>query len=145
MYERILVAIDISDEAEKVLSRAKVFADKFAAKISLIHVVEPVLIDSQFDITPIIDVDVEKSLVQRANSFLAEMVNKLGMSIDEITVPVGSTKAEIHSKASQMNAALIMIGTHGRHGFARLLGSTANAVLHGAPCDVLSVKMSEKD
>jgi universal stress protein A len=34
-----------------------------------------------------------------------------------------------------------VVGSHGRHGLALLLGSTANDVLHGAPCDVLAVKL----
>jgi universal stress protein A len=35
----------------------------------------------------------------------------------------------------------IVIGTHGQKGLQLLLGSTANAVLHGAGCDVLSVRI----
>ena len=35
----------------------------------------------------------------------------------------------------------LVVGSHGRHGLALLLGSTANAVLHGAPCDVLAVRI----
>ncbi len=38
---------------------------------------------------------------------------------------------------------LIIIGTHGQHGIALLLGSTANAVLHGVSCDVLAVRVKE--
>ena len=37
-----------------------------------------------------------------------------------------------------------MVGSHGRHGLALLLGSTANDVLHGAPCDVLAVRLKTK-
>jgi len=41
-------------------------------------------------------------------------------------------------------ADLIIIGSHARTGVKRLmLGSTANAVLHGAPCDVLVVRIDE--
>ena len=38
-------------------------------------------------------------------------------------------------------ADLIVVGSHGRHGLALLLGSTANGVLHGATCDVLAVRV----
>jgi len=41
--------------------------------------------------------------------------------------------------AEKINADLIVLGTHGRHGLGLMLGSTANAVLHGAPCNVLTV------
>ena len=35
----------------------------------------------------------------------------------------------------------IVVGSHGRHGLALLLGSTASGVLHGAKCDVLAVRI----
>jgi universal stress protein A len=40
---------------------------------------------------------------------------------------------------------LIVIGTHGQKGLQLLLGSTANAVLHGAGCDVLAVRIGAGD
>jgi universal stress protein A len=40
-----------------------------------------------------------------------------------------------------VHADLIVIGSHGRHGMGLLLGSTANAVLHGSPCNVLAVRL----
>ena len=52
-----------------------------------------------------------------------------------------STKEGILGAAKEHGADLIVVGSHGRHGLALLLGSTANAVLHGAPCDVLAVRI----
>jgi universal stress protein A len=43
--------------------------------------------------------------------------------------------------ADESNADLIVLGTHGRSGIRLLLGSTANAVLHGAKQDVLAVRI----
>lgn len=40
---------------------------------------------------------------------------------------------------------MIVVGSHGRHGLALLLGSTANDVLHGAPCDVLAVSLKKPE
>ncbi len=51
------------------------------------------------------------------------------------------TKEGILGAAREHGADLIVVGSHGRHGLALLLGSTANAVLHGAPCDVLAVRI----
>ena len=39
---------------------------------------------------------------------------------------------------------LIVVGSHGRHGFALLLGSTSTGVLRGAQCDVLAVRVGKK-
>jgi len=52
-------------------------------------------------------------------------------------------ETEIHTLANEIGADLIVVGSHGRHGLALLLGSTANGVLHGAPCDVLAVRVGD--
>ena len=52
-----------------------------------------------------------------------------------------STKVGIFEVAHKQAVNPIAIGGHGRHGLALLLGSTANAVLHGATCDVLAVRI----
>jgi universal stress protein A len=53
----------------------------------------------------------------------------------------GVPKEEITQIAQQENVDLIVVGSHGRHGFALLLGSTANSILHHAHCDVLAVRL----
>lgn len=143
IYQKILVAIDISDEAKQVLRKAAVLADQNKASIDIIHVVEPVVIETTFDVTPVVDVEVEQNLVKRSQNFINNLINEIGMTIDEILVPVGSPKAEIHQAVKDKGSDLIVIGTHGRHGVGLLLGSTANSVLHGAECDVLSVRISK--
>lgn len=56
---------------------------------------------------------------------------------------IGSPKLEIVRIAKEIQADLIVVGSHGRHGLALLLGSTANGVLHHAVCDVLAVRLSD--
>jgi len=50
---------------------------------------------------------------------------------------------EIIKIAEENNVDLIIVGSHGRHGLALLLGSTANGVLHHAKCDVLAVRIKD--
>jgi universal stress protein A len=59
-------------------------------------------------------------------------------------IVTGHTESEIHRVAKEISADLIIVGSHGRHGLALLLGSTANGVLHGATCDVLAVRVQSK-
>jgi universal stress protein A len=51
---------------------------------------------------------------------------------------------EIVRVAEEESADLIIVGSHGRHGLALLLGSTANNVLHHAPCDVMAVRLPDE-
>ena len=46
-------------------------------------------------------------------------------------------------EVERLKADLIIVGSHGRHGVRLLLGSTANAILHGAKCDVLAVRIPD--
>lgn len=56
---------------------------------------------------------------------------------------MGSPKLEIVRVAEERQVDLIVVGSHGRHGLALLLGSTANGVLHHAKCDVLAVRLAD--
>ena len=141
IYNKILVALDVSSEAELVIEKASEIADKFASELFIIHVVEPVIADSTYDLLPPIDPNIENQLVERSKLFLTEILKKNGLEKNELLIPIGSTKTEIHNAAKAKDVDLIVIGTHGRHGVAMLLGSTANAILHGASCDILSVKI----
>ncbi len=53
----------------------------------------------------------------------------------------GNPAHEIRETAAELGVDLIILGTHGRHGLGLLLGSTATGVLHGCPCDVLTVRI----
>jgi len=53
----------------------------------------------------------------------------------------GTPKQEIAQLAETEQVDLIVVGSHGRHGLALLLGSTANSVLHYARCDVMAVRL----
>ena len=74
---------------------------------------------------------------------MAEMADKLGVAKDCCFLPLGRPAYEIKRLSEEKNVDLIVIGTHGQHGFELLLGSTANAVLHGVGCDVLAVRTIE--
>ena len=141
-YKCILVAVDLSKEAKLVISRAQDMAAKYQSKLILIHVVQPMVLDNTYESLPVISVDVEKALYQRATQYLRALSEDMQLAEDvPLRVELGSAKGEILRVAEEVGADLLVIGTHGRHGLALLLGSTANAVLHGTPCDVLAVRV----
>ena len=71
-------------------------------------------------------------------------MNAARLPDDQMQIAFGHPRQEIHRVATDQQCDLIVVGSHGRHGLALLLGSTANDVLHGAPCDVIAVRLAKK-
>jgi universal stress protein A len=111
------------------------------AELSLVHVVEPVVTDSAFDTLPPLPVDFDDVLMQQARKRLEDLRQRYALQSNNIFLEIGVTKKEIIRVATEQHSDLIVLGSHGRHGVELLLGSTANAVLHHAPCDVLAVRI----
>lgn len=56
----------------------------------------------------------------------------------------GAPDQQIIEKAKEWNADLIVVGSHGRGFWGRMLGSVSNGVVHHAPCSVLVVRKPDK-
>jgi universal stress protein A len=78
-----------------------------------------------------------------AKTRLAKLAEKLYVPKDRLWLEMGSPKIEIIRVAKENKVDLIVVGSHGRHGLALILGSTANGVLHHANCDVLAVRLRD--
>jgi len=87
------------------------------------------------------DFSLEEELVEIARKRMSALGERLGVAEADRHVVMGSTYKQILRVAQEQGADLIVLGSHGRHGLAVLLGSTANAVLHHAGCDVLAVRI----
>ncbi|KAA3629595.1 MAG: universal stress protein [Proteobacteria bacterium] len=141
IYKHLLLALDFSPESAYIGQRAKQLADQCGASVVLIHVVEHVPLDLSNDLILAQPVDIDSELIEDARGKLAELADTLGLAAAEQRVELGATKNEILRVAEEAAADLIVVGSHGRHGLALLMGSTANAVLHGAKCDVLAIRV----
>ena len=142
-YTHILVAIDFADSASTVLDKARQIAERNMAKLSLLHIVEYLPpIDSAYE--PILasnwTVD-ETQLLSRAESSLQQLSLQHDLKNVDLNVVLGIPKHEITQFVNEHQCDLVVMGSHGRHGISLLLGSTANAVLHDMPCDILAVKI----
>jgi universal stress protein A len=144
-YKHILLAADFSKHGEEVANRAKDLADKYQAKLSIVHVVDNLpLTDAAYGPVIPFDLDLTEELMTAAKSRLATLAETLGIAVDRRCIAVGSPKLEIIRIAEETGVDLIVVGSHGRHGLALLLGSTANGVLHHAHCDVLAVRLKNE-
>ncbi|RLT93476.1 universal stress protein [Ketobacter sp.] len=141
-YNHILLAADFNDESEIVEQRAAALQSTFSATLSLVHVLEPISIAYGGEF-PVDLGDLHKELEKQALTQLRELGQKLGVPETRQYLEVGITEKEILRVAKDQGVDLIVMGSHGRHGLALLLGSTANAVLHHAEIDVLAVRVKK--
>jgi len=141
-YQHVLFATDFTDEALQVGARAKEIAQRYGACLSLIHVIEPIVVSPGYDLLPVMPELPDEVLQTSSQEALRRLTERLEIPDAGQRVITGvSTKEGILEAVRELGVDLIVIGSHGRHGLALLLGSTANAVLHGAPCDVLAVRI----
>jgi len=139
-YNRMLVAIDLTEEAPQVLAKAKAVSQAYDAELVLVHIVEPVGYAYGGDI-PMDLTELQDQLDQAAHEALAKYGEEYGVSKNNQIVTVGRPESEIHRLVKEQDIDLIIVGSHGRKGFQLLLGSTANGVLHGTECDVLAIRI----
>jgi universal stress protein A len=141
-YSKILTAVDLSDESTSVMARAKALAASNQAELHLIHVIEPLSFAYGGDI-PMDFSGIQDEIHQQATAQLQRVAEQNGIASDRQHLVLGKPEVEIHALAEQLEADLIVVGSHGRHGLSLLLGSIANGVLHGASCDVLAVRVGQ--
>jgi universal stress protein A len=87
-------------------------------------------------------VQLESELLERARNRMAGLAAQLGTPTPAWLVETGNIKNEILRVAREGGHDLIVIGSHERHGLSILVNLTEDTVLHGAPCDVLAVRLA---
>lgn len=140
-YKHVLLAVDFSEHGNGVAKKAREMAEQNQAVLSVVHVVDNLPItDAAYGPIPF-DVDWTQELLDAAKKRLTQFAGELGVPEERQWLEMGSPKLEIVRVADENQIDLIVVGSHGRHGLALLLGSTANGVLHHAKCDVLAVRL----
>lgn len=141
MYQHILVGVDLTAEAcSVVLKKAQQLAQISQAKLSLAHVVEPLVFAYAGEI-PMDLADTQEAIGQHAKKQLAQLAEQHNIQRDRTYILHGSTASKLHECATDENADLLVVGSRGRHGLALIFGSTASDVIHGAQCDVLALRV----
>ena len=143
-YKNILVAIDLSEQSREILESAHAIAQKSGATLHLATVIKPMTqVYGGLDMAPISSgaISFEEEAEIQARNQLENLASDYGIQPSDIHILLGSPAREVDNLASKLKTELIVMGSHGRHGINRLLGSTANAVLHHAQCNVLAVRL----
>lgn len=144
-YQHILVAVDLTEECDPVMHRALKLAASSGAAFSVVHIVEPMAMAFGGDVPMDLSM-LQQQQFDQARERLDKFSGKYpDLSAEHRHLAYGQPRQEIHRLAEEQQCDLIVVGSHGRHGLALLLGSTANDVLHGAPCDVLAVRLKKAE
>ena len=143
-YTHILMAIDFNKSSEQILARALEFAEINNAKLSMLHVVEytppidyandPMAINWSID---------DNVILEQAKKSLQNFSKQHSLKNVDLSLEIGRPKHVISQFVKDHQCDLVIIGSHGRHGISLLLGSTASAVLHAMPCDILTLKIED--
>ena len=144
-FATIVFANDFSESSEHAFDYALSMAKKFDSRLVIIHVInEPVDLRG-FYVPHISFENLEKEIADSAEKMMEKFCHTKirDYSNYESMVISGIPYEEIIKKAGELNADLIVLGTHGRKGLDHILfGSTAERVVRNAPCPVMSVRMS---
>lgn len=138
----ILVPTDFSESSRAALAAAVRLAQTFQAAIEVLHVdLDPALV-----LPPPGDIIAMPIAVESALAGAAEQLKELVEEVRRANVVCsgasesGRTHTAIVEHALRIGAGMIVMGSHGRHGFGHLLlGSVAEKVVENAPCAVLVV------
>src|SRR3984957_20628895 len=139
-YRRILAAIDLTPGSLPVAARASEIARADHGELHLLHVVEVVPLEPMGEpLGPVMQID--QQMTTRALKQMEKLLQDLGRPPEAGHVESGSVKGEILRYARELNSELIVLGGRERHGLSILVHRTEDSVLHGAPCDVLAVRV----
>ncbi|MFN7914795.1 MAG: universal stress protein [Vicinamibacterales bacterium] len=139
---RILCPVDFSDASQHALDHAVMIAGWYRARITALHVrhpaflVEPPILFTDMGGGPAATLEDAES---RLHHWLSP-VRAAGIACDVMAVDGNTPAARIVEVAERIGADLIVLGTHGRSGFERLLlGSVTERVVRTARCPVVTV------
>ena len=145
-FKKILVPVDFSECSAQALKHARGLAEKLGAKLDVLHAYDvPTFIPPHVVVMMgEVDAPLAEHAEHHAKQQLDDFLQKQGIGKDsniERRTLMGPPALTLIEAAEEGNYDLIIMGTHGRTGLPRLvLGSTAEKVVRGAPCAVLTIR-----
>lgn len=142
--KKILFAADFSEGSSNSLPYAVDLATRYGAKLSLVHVIYDIAKTSGSYVPHVSIDELYKDMEKDAKAALGKCYVEGMRAIKDVehVILKGTPYEEIARFAEENKIDLIVIGTHGRKGFDRMLfGSTAEQVVRHAPCPVLTVRL----
>lgn len=149
MYAKILVPVDGSSTANQALDEAIKLAKALGSTIEVLHVIDNSHLFYDTGISAAADVhgtvvDAGKTILEQAGSRVTSAGLRSQTRMVEDPVAPGDIPGAILKAAMDGKAELVVIGSHGRTGFRKLvLGSVAEKVMHQCPLPVWIIRGKE--
>lgn len=140
MFRTILVAADFSESSREAFRIACSLAREDRTRLFVLHVKEPLIVFAEVGAPMILPDETPQAFDAIREHLRAVYVPDQPVDVEYRTVQ-GAAADEILQLADEVGSDLIVLGTHGRSGLARLLvGSVAETVMHKARCPVLALR-----
>ncbi|MFM7016279.1 MAG: universal stress protein [Bacteroidota bacterium] len=137
---KLLVPFDYSESASIGLEHAVIFAKSFNAEIFLLHILEASTFQSSLThLFSSVEQKAEATSKEKLNDIAEKIMRDNDVKITVMT-EVGKTYKMISTIATQIEADLIFMGTHGSSGSGYSIGSNTTKVVQEAPCPVIAVQ-----
>lgn len=136
-YKKILFATDFSEDAPEMARKAQRICTALGGELHIMHVVASM---PEYSIGYMMSPDVEQRMQDEAKQALSDLGEELQIPEERRYISVGSAKNLVIARAEAIKADMIIVGSHGHHGWALLLGSTAAAIMHSTDCDIVVLK-----
>jgi nucleotide-binding universal stress UspA family protein len=146
-FQNILVPTDFSPHADEAIRAAADLARRYAGAITLVYVYEPVAqsLPNEHVLYSPLQMQELVGVFERRLASAKVHALEAGAPRVETRLMVGPAAPEIVELAQRGGFDLIVMGTHGRTGFSRLLvGSVAERVVRTALCPVLTVRLLDR-
>jgi nucleotide-binding universal stress UspA family protein len=145
MYDHVLVAVDGSNTSNSALKEAISLAKDQRSTLHLVHVVDLTMAYSAVEWPYVEYKDALRTAGEKIIADCSAVARQSGVESDAALIVIGSLDQRIYEaieeEAKRGKADLIVIGTHGRRGFRRLLlGSVAEGLIRVASKPVLLIR-----
>ena len=142
---RILIPYDFSETADLSLEHAVFMAKLMKAQITLLHIVETVSFTSAIShALSGFEKKIETATNEKLETLAREIHLKSGVTLN-VRTEVGRIYRKICSVAKEIDADIILMGTHGSSGYQKFsVGTNTSRVVQESPCPVLSVQTHAK-
>lgn len=163
-YQNVMVALDESEEGHTVAARAADLAQRFEARLTLLHIVDQralagggevdvplfglderegqkAVAPSASDAAPV-PFSLDDRLMAQARQFLGLVAERLpDVRAEGVVVASSTIPHAIATCARRRGIDLLVCGAHQRHWFDMLSGSAVGNIVQEMPCDLLLVKL----